>query len=339
MTDERREPDPSPIDRLASEFIDGELDDGAHADALSDPETSEVIEAAIRDVSVVREALADVEPAPISMRERHLAAALDAWDRLPEAERTGERRDATPADVDAAAAAGAAAVTAPPRPLRRKTRRTTGWLTAAAAGLVLVLAGGLVLRAVTDGSDDQSDDASVELLSDDAAGESESRTATGGAATEEALTDATIAASDVAAPATADQALTDEADEALGSGSIIEVQPEDLGPPPDTDLETLATADDVAAFAAAAIDAPVAPPVESDTASDDAGEDEAAAETLEGEDIFEEAAEPLCGPVDVVVGRAIYTGQIVIVGIDNSAEVAFAHIPATCREVVRVALP
>ena len=80
------------------------------------------------------------------VREAQLAAALDVWERLPEAERTGARRDGTPAGINAAAVAGAATVTAPTPLARRRRGTSTRWLTGAAAALVLVLAGGVALQ-------------------------------------------------------------------------------------------------------------------------------------------------------------------------------------------------
>ena len=118
---------------LASAYLDNEVtpDERAHVDA--DPE----LLAEVERLRTVRLVLADMEPPSITMREAHLAGALDAWDRLPATERTGARRDATPSGIDAAAIAGAASVTAPTPLARRRSGPSTRWLTGAAAALVL----------------------------------------------------------------------------------------------------------------------------------------------------------------------------------------------------------
>ncbi|MEO1057870.1 MAG: hypothetical protein AAFY28_13240 [Actinomycetota bacterium] len=350
------QPDAASRDELASAYLDGELDDDATSSVEADDDTMR----AVRAMTSAKALLADTDPAPISMRERHLAAALDAWERLPEPERLGARRDSTPAGVDGAAAAGAAAVTAPPTPMRRRrTRNNAAWLTAAAAALVLVLAGGLIVQTVTDDrddSDDSSDIATGDVTSDTLpATDAQTRTvapsataesfdASGEVFTEEADDQAVAADTE---STVSDGSPADEAEDAGEASGALELGPDDRGPPPDTDLEVLNTPDDVALFAAAAVDAPTAPDIEDDTsASDDAAVDtDADADTDAGagaqpEDALPElAAEPLCGAVDVVVGRAFYAGQLAIIGVDNAADVAYAHLPETCVELVRAALP
>ncbi|NQY57571.1 MAG: hypothetical protein HRT86_14005 [Ilumatobacteraceae bacterium] len=330
-------------DALASAYVDGELDDATRTAVEADDELMLLV----RSMSSTRALLADTEPAPISMRERHLAAALDAWERLPEAERSGTRRDQTPTGVDGAAAAGAAAVSAPPTSLRqRRSRNNVRWLSAAAAALVLVLAGGLIVQTVTDTDDDDQADLSADATSDTVtAGDLESRSVS---ESDDALA-ATPARGDTADGELSDDdeielfaedsagssALPEEAEEAVDESDTLVIGPDDLGPPPDTDLESLESADDVGAFAAAAVDAPRAPDIDTDTTQPTTDDARTEVET----DLPDLAAEPLCGAVDVVVGRAFYAGQLAVIGIDQATDVAFAHLPETCTELVRAALP
>ena len=66
--------------------------------------------------------------------KRHLSTALDAWDRLPDNERTGALRDSTPTGADGAAAAGVAAMSSPARrTAKRRWAQSPVWLGAAAA--------------------------------------------------------------------------------------------------------------------------------------------------------------------------------------------------------------
>ncbi len=343
-------PDDLSRDELASAYVDGQLDDDTRASVEGDDEVMGIV----RAMTSTRALLADTDPAPISMRERHLAAALDAWERLPEAERAGTRRDATPAGVDGAAAAGAAAVSAPPTPMRRRRpRNNTRWLTAAAAALVLVLAGGLIVQTVTDDTDDSGDVATDAASSDTVAAtdaqtrtvapsaDAESFDVSGEVFTEEADDQAVVAGTE---STDSDDGPTAEAEDDVEESGALELGPDDLGPPPDTDLEVLTTANDVALFAAAAIDAPRAPEIDDDSAGDagSSGGDTDTNVEADGqtEDALPElAAEPLCGPVDVVVGRAFYAGQLAVIGVDTDAALAFAHLPESCIELVRAALP
>ncbi|MEM9513574.1 MAG: hypothetical protein AAGA42_01850 [Actinomycetota bacterium] len=344
--DDVGQPDAVSRDELASAFLDDELDDDTRSSVADDDDTMSVV----RAMTSTRALLSDTDPAPISMRERHLAAALDAWERLPEAERLGARRDSTPAGVDGAAAAGAAAVSAPPTPLRRRrTRNSAGWLTAAAAALVLVLAGGLIVQTVTDDNDDGSDNATGEATSDTlAATDAQTRTAAPSVDAESFDASGEVFAEDAGDDALAadtestvgDGALPEEAEEAVDESGSLVIGPDDLGPPPDTDLEVLNTADDVALFAAAAVDAPAAPDIEGDTSASDDSATDADVDGAQPEDALPElAAEPLCGAVDVVVGRAFYAGQLAVIGVDNATNMAYAHLPESCTELVRVALP
>jgi hypothetical protein len=295
---------------LASAYLDGDATPDERALVETDPEAL----AEVDRLRAVRALLGDVEPQAISKREEHLAMALDIWDRLPERERTGTRRDTTPVGIDAAAVAGAASVTAPtPLSGRRRTTRTTStrWLTAAAAGLVLVLAGGVALQLSSGGETDQSADESADTASTEAAALAATERA--GDATDDAL-----------APA---GAATDPLPVELDTGV------DDIAPSGEAaTLDQLDDLDDLADFAAAAVGAPVAPDVPAATSA--GGDDLAESETRP-----DEGELPRCLGVDVVVGPAVFGDVPVVVGVDERRKLAIAYQAATCTEVARVRLP
>lgn len=295
---------------LASAYLDDEVTPDERARVEGDP----VLLAEVDRLRAVRVLLADVEPAAISVREAQLATALDIWERLPLAERTGARRDVTPSGIDAAAVAGAASVTAP-TPLKRRRSTSTRWLTSAAAALVLVLAGGVALQLATD---DDGDTTSAEL-----AGDAEALAA-----------EDTAGATDVRA---ADElsAAAEATDDAAGAADAeLDTGVDDPAPPPETGgLDQLQNLTDLADFAAAAVGAPVAPDVPAATS---AASDE---ELSEAETFLAETGLPVCLGVDVVVGPAVYGDVPVVVGIDEGRNLAIAYRPATCAEVARVRLP
>lgn len=293
--------------QLASAYLDGELSADGRARVEADP-------AALAEVDrlrSVRALLGDVEPQAISIREVQLATALDIWDRLPDRERTGARRDATPAGIDAAAAAGAAAVTAP-TPLRGRRRSgrgtSTRWLTGAAAALVLVLAGGVALQLSTTGSDDSAESSTTEVTE-----------------SADALVATERDGEDLAAESAPAGALADEAPAPVDTR--VDPDVEDVAPPGENaglaQLENLA---DLADFAAVAVGAPSAP--DDVTAATSAADDDASA-----------SAVARCPGVDLVVGPAVYGDVLVVVGIDEGRDLAIAHVPETCAEVARVRLP
>jgi hypothetical protein len=76
------------LSSLASRYLDGDADADERAQVDVDPE----LQAEVARLRMVRAVVADLDEPIISVRERHLAAALDAWDRLPPAERTGRCR-------------------------------------------------------------------------------------------------------------------------------------------------------------------------------------------------------------------------------------------------------
>ena len=295
---------------LASAYLDGDVT----ADERARVEGDADVLAEVDRLRSVRALLGDVEPPSIAGRESHLATALGVWDRLPETERSGARRDGTPVGIDAAAVAGAASVTAPtPLSSRRRTSRasSTRWLTGAAAALVLVLAGGVALQLST--ADDTDDAASSAETASDAA---EALAATGRADDP--------AADDVAPTA-----------QASGDASIeLDTGIDNAAPPGENvGLDELENVTDLADFAAAAVGAPVSPDV---LAATSAASDEALSEA---ESFLADAELPRCRGVDIVVGPAAYQGVPVVVGIDESRNLAIAYRAATCAEVARVRLP
>jgi hypothetical protein len=301
---------------LASAYLDGDVT----ADERARVENDTAALAEVGRLRSVRALLGDVEPQAISVREAQLATALEVWERLPERERTGARRDGTPAGIDAAAVAGAASVTAPtPLSSRRRSGRSTStrWLTGAAAALVLVLAGGVALQLSSTGSDDEASNqetSSDETSNDDAAE----------ALAESARADA--ADSDLPAPAAEG---TDEATIELDTGIDNAAPPgENVG------LDQLDNLTDLADFAAAAVGAPISPDDVPAATSAAGGEDLSEAETF-----LAEAELPRCLGVDIIVGPAVYGDVPVVVGIDESRNLAIAYRAATCAEVAQARLP
>jgi hypothetical protein len=296
---------------LASAYLDDDVTGDERARVENDTEAL----AEVDRLRSVRALLGDIEPQAISIRETQLATALEVWDRLPERERTGARRDSTPAGVDAAAVAGAASVTAPTQlsSRRRSSRGTsTRWLTGAAAALVLVLAGGVALQLSSTASDDE---ASSEETSSDGGAET---------LTESARADA--ADSDLPAPAAG---AADEATVELDTGIDNAAPPgENVG------LDQLDNVTDLADFAAAAVGAPISPDDVPAATSAEGGEDLSDAET-----ILAEAELPRCLGVDTIVGPAVYRDVPVVVGIDESRNLAIAYRAADCAEVARARLP
>jgi hypothetical protein len=299
---------------LASAYLDGDVT----ADERARVENDTAALAEVDRLRSVRAVLGDVEPQAISVREAQLATALEVWDRLPERERAGARRDSTPAGIDAAAVAGAASVTAPaPLSSRRRSARSTStrWLTGAAAALVLVLAGGVALQLSSTNSDDE---ASSEETSRDDGAEALSATAR--------ADEADAAESDLPAPAAE---AADAAPIELDTGIDNAAPPgENVG------LDQLDNLTDLADFAAAAVGAPISPDDVPAATSGAGGEDLSEAETF-----LAEAELPRCLGVDIIVGPAVYRDVPVVVGIDESRNLAIAYRAATCAEVARARLP
>lgn len=296
-------------DLLASAYLDGDVTADERALVEADPE----LLADVDRLRAVRMLVGDVEPPAISVREAHLAAALGAWDRLPEAERTGARRDLTPSGIDAAAVAGAAAVTAP-TPLRERRRtRSSRWLVGAAAAMVVVLAGGVALQLSSNGDD--------------------SSTVQDAATTEDVA--AELAAPAAESPEEAGGAVSAEASrDGVTEGSELDTGISDAAPPgEDAGLVRLETPADLADFAAAALGAPVAPDVPAATSAPGDGD------LAPAESALASAELPVCLGVDLIVGPAVYGDVPVVVGIDEGRNLALAYRAATCTEVARARLP
>ena len=208
-------------------------------------------------------------------------------------------------------------VTAPtPLSSRRRSRRgtSTRWLTGAAAALVLVLAGGVALQLSSTGSDDASSEASSDTVA--GAESAEALSATG-------RSDAADAAEPLPAPAAAGEA-TAEVDTGIDNAAP---------PGENVGLDQLDNVTDLADFASAAVGAPSSPDVPAATS---AASDE---DLSDAEAFLAEAELPRCLGVDIVVGPAVYRDVPVVVGIDESRNLAIAYRAATCAEVARARLP
>jgi len=297
---------------LASAYLDGDVTPAERAQVEGSAELTTEVER----LRQVRSVIGADEPPAISMRERHLAAALDAWDRLPDVERIAAVRDQTPAGVDPAAAAAASTVSAPPTSLAaRRNARNRTWMMAAAAGLIVVLGGGIILTSLNGGdNNDTADDAPLGAVADEpaeipAAAELEQRAVEGG---EEFVADAEA---ELAADAATLESEAAE-DDAVGGPAA---------PPAEEGLIALTTPEELVEFAIPALNA---------TASPDDGSD---APALDESDLAAGFDVRQCPGVDTVVGPATYNGELVVVGIGGGN--AYAHTIDGCVEIVRVALP
>ncbi len=325
---------------LASAYLDGQATPAERAQVESDSELLVEVER-LRRVRSLLGSPDDIDRAPLSTRERHLAAALDAWDRVPSSE---QGADATPAGGDEAGAAGGASITAPvPLRDRRAKRRpiNTRILTAAAA--VVVLAGaGLVVRGALDNSntDESADTATLEPDSAD----DEARSLDVLAAEEFITEGQGEVAEDIAeeaAPAAAIEA------EAVVSGG-----PEQA--PASDDITVLSNNAELAEFANLLIiarnnqyeptfadGAGGAPAADAETNDSDTGQATAptAPPTLPPPDDLD-----LCGLIDDFVGFAFWEASglfddPIAVGIDTSSGEAVAYDPDSCTEIARTPLP
>ncbi|MEM9042271.1 MAG: hypothetical protein AAGD33_20490 [Actinomycetota bacterium] len=169
--------DPTPYPELtevASAYLDAAVDAAEIARVEADPE----LLAEVERLRIVRALVStSTEEASLSIRESHLAAALDVFDRMSPAERSGEAIPAAGLD-DAAAAAittptplGARRSGSAPRPIGQ-------WLLGAAAALLLVVGGLAVFRATQNADDDadlavESSEGATEADSGDALAEIE----------------------------------------------------------------------------------------------------------------------------------------------------------------------
>lgn len=337
--------------QLASTYLDGQATAAERAQVDNDAELLAEVERLrrVRAVLASSGAGSDTGTAPISVRERHLAAALDTFDRLPKGEL---RTDGTPsagvsadgsAAGDAAGAAGGASITAPISLAdQRKKRRAISprLLTAAAALIVLGGAAFVVQNALVD-----TDDGNVDIAADGAATaelSEEDLFATGPeAAADETFSDTDDAgeAADVAdAPSPAPELAAEAAvggPEAAPGGSVLELLENDA------DLALFANDRIIAERRAAEIAA-------------DAATSQAEAEPTDGAADAEEAAPAattpptlappvdLCDLVDEIVGFAAWEDGLfdepVVVGIDTARGDAIAYRESDCTLIARTPL-
>jgi hypothetical protein len=300
---------------LASAYLDGELD----RDGCTEVEANPLLLAEVERLRHVRAILSDIEPASISLREQHLAAALDAWDNLPEGQRRGD--DPTPGSLITAAPVSSL------DQRRRARQRRNRLLTAAAA--VVVVAGGVAVVASSDfgGTDSDSTSAQQTDLADEVADPLDDLALDAGnefGSLEQATEPL----------AEAPQALADEAADSAGADAVAAAPvggPE--APPREDDLDVLESRDDLAAFAAFALDVP-------DVTSDGTDSTEALEERAESADAETESIDPVpsCG-FDIVAGPALYQGQPVVVAVDLRRSLAIAYLAIDCSVIDRAPLP
>lgn len=311
---------------LASAYLDGQATAAERVQVEGDADLVTEVERLRRARSILVSA-DDAGSAPLSTRERHLAAALDVWDRLPTSDLGG---DAASVGSDQAGAAGGASITAPV-PLReqRSKRRPVGtrFLTAAAA-LVVLAGAGVVARGALDNADtnESADTATFDLDSPaDSAG------------------DADLSLNELAA----EEFAADGEGEAVEAEAVVSGGPEQA--PGEGDIEVLSSDAELADYAnlliisrqnrvgsTGASDA-------SDTAADEAS---SAAEGAPAPTTPPTLVPPvdLCGLIDDFVGFAFWDAsgrfdEPVAVGIDNSSREAVAYQADTCTEVARTPLP
>lgn len=329
-------------DALASLYLDGEADAAQVARVEGDPALLDEVER-LRQVRAVLGAT--TEPPPISVREAHLAGALDVWDRMSGAERSGESAPSSGMDAAAAAAISTPATSSLDDRRRRSTGRSAGsggsarWLLGAAAALVLLAGAGIFARGLSGGSDDSTETADVaadaplaaqnevEEVADRAADE-----AVGDADTLvfDAVEEGEVASTDDRDTTSADDEFAtelagDSAATATDGGAAVD----DPGAPvadsgTEVGLDSLATPAELADFAAIAYYAQSELPAPNDDI-------EPPFPTCETE------LAPLRS--DVVAGPALYRDRPVIVAVDDrDAPQAIAYT-TECELVAQVRLP
>lgn len=280
---------------LASAYLDGDVTADERALVESDPQLLGEVER----LRSVRSMLGDTEPSSISLREQHLASALDAWDTVM----------ATAAD------------STPTRLGERRGRRSNRLLLGAAAAIMVVFAGGIALQTFTgsESSDETSSDAATAATPTDppVAALAEPSEA---AESQRAATDPETASAESADPA------------GSATGGTVDTGIADPAPPGDLELEELSTTEELGIFASDAVDAPKSPDVPAATSAPIDDQLTASQATILDAEL------PLCLDVDYVVGPALYQGTEVVVGVDISRDLALAY-RANCREVARAPLP
>ncbi len=300
---------------LASAYLDGEATEAERARVVDDP----LLRAEVDRLRDVRAIVADVPAPRVSVREAHLASALEAWERIP------QERDATPV--------GATSATR-----RRRNQATTNrWMLAAAAAIVVVLAGGLTLRSLTD-RDDGADDADTFAADEPAATEDGDDAGAVAEAESLELSQAVEEAEEAVAPAVTPDPDTADLDTDPAADEVV------AAPPPDDDLAVLATPSELALFAADALaaDGDVAAANAEVIQSEDASESQlpSGSRTIPptDEESLGVADLPLCGDADLNVGPAIYDDTTVLVSIDLDRRWALAYVVPECRLLAQARL-
>lgn len=372
MTDSPRDPE---LDELASAYLDGAATPDERARVEADPDLLAEVER-LRQIRAV--VSSSTEPAPLSVREAQISAALDVWDRLSDAERSGEVTPA--AGLDAAAAA---AITTPPSTsldARRRRRRASAtsavpggrvgtWVLGAAAALVVVAGGAAVFRALTDDADQ--DDADLVAAPAGTLAESEADITR-----DEAAEEFADAADDVAVPAEidADDAADEDIRSSADGGEALDAPADAAAEAP---VEAEAPAEAEATEAAEAAEPEFEPAEQGDVGADEqpppavevdvpalftsdeladfgafaayAGRDPTAPTTVvPATTLPTEPGLPTCDDrfdVDLIAGAATYDDIPVIVGVDlidpfdpTLGGTVIAY-DASCVEIARAPLP
>lgn len=304
---------------LASAYLDGDTTATERAQIETDPE----LLAQVDRLRQVRAVLSDVEAAPISVRERHLAGALEAWDRLPSSEKIG---DTTPVGADAAGAAGGASITAPTSLNDRRAQRkpvSTRVLTVAAAIVVFAGAGVIVRNAVNTSEKNNS---------------TASESADTGPGFDQTVSSEFESGPEAAAAETFDQFDESTVDVAVGAvpaSASDEIQGGPEEAPADTNLEILSSDAELANFANAKV---ISRTLAQEEIQPDAADAEVAPDTTLPPPV------DLCGLIDEFVGFALWAtpGAIsdpIAVGINNSRAEAVAYNDKSCTVISRTPLP
>jgi hypothetical protein len=302
MNDESPPEPPAASDsdiELASAYLDSALDPADQAQVEGDARLMAVVD----QLRAVRAIVGHVDDAPISVREHHLATALEVWDRLP------------------------APVTAPIPLADRRDRRRPRWNTLAAAAAAVVVVGGGIVAVTARSSDDDSSDSLTASESD-----APDASTAAGAAPEVAAEQLEVAGIPVTVPAAA--APTGEAardDEAADLAAEA--------PPADGGLDVLEDQQDLADFARFALGVEAGPDAETAGTEqafegDATGEGPAATSALLPEDTVAPVDD--CG-FDLIAGAALYGDEPVTVGIDLDRQIAVAFTE-DCTEVERVSV-
>ena len=304
---------------LTSAYLDGDATATERAQIETDPE----LLAQVDRLRQVRAVLSDIEAAPISVRERHLAGALEAWDRLPSSEKIG---DTTPVGADAAGAAGGASITAQTSLSDRRAQRkpvSTRVLTVAAA--IVVFAGAsLIVRDAVNTSETNNSTASESTDT--------------GPSFDETVSSEFESGPEAAAAETFDQFDESTVDVAVGAvpaSASDEIQGGPEEAPADNNLEVLSSDAELANFANAKV---ISRTLAQEEIQPDAADAEVAPDTTLPPPV------DLCSLVDEFVGFALWatSGAVsdpIAIGINNSRAEAVAYNDKNCTVISRTPLP